>query len=32
VNETVMEVFQMTGFDTILSIYGTVDEAKASMP
>lgn len=27
VNDTVMEVFQMTGFDTILSIFDTVDAA-----
>ena len=31
VNETVMEVFQMTGFDTILAISDTVETAKGAM-
>jgi anti-anti-sigma factor len=31
VNETVMEVFQMTGFDTILAISDTVETAKGGM-
>jgi anti-anti-sigma factor len=31
VNDTVMEVFQMTGFDTILSIFDTVDAAMEGL-
>ena len=31
VNETVMEVFQMTGFDTILSIFKTKEDAMDGM-
>ena len=31
VNKTVMEVFQMTGFDTILDISDTVDTARDGM-
>lgn len=31
VNATVMEVFQMTGFDTILSIFDTFDAARDGM-